>query len=394
MSHADDGQRRLRVLHLIDGLGTGGSERSLAEMLAPLAERGIDGEVACLHRRPEGVEAQVRRHGFAVHHLPNRTGPRIGALRRLLGNGAFDVLHTVHLSCDLLGRWAARGTPVRVLTSQVNERYGPHRVADPRVRAWKLEAVRRLDAFTARRWTDHFHAVSQTVADSTRRWLGIAADRVTVVPRGRDPHRLATPPGTRRRIRGELGLDATAPVLLNVGRREFQKGQEYLLTAFARLAADHPDLVLLVAGRDGSAGPALDQRCAELGLTGRVRFLGHRDDVPALLAAADLFVFPSLYEGLPGALLEALGCATPVVASDIGPVREVVADGESARLVPPADPLALATAVASLLADPETAAALAKRGRRVFHERFTLERSVDGMARLYRRLVPRTEGSP
>lgn len=380
----------IEVLHLIDGLGTGGSERSLAEMLPLLRRRGVGSTVACLHGRSEGVEQSVRAAGFPVCVLPAGHPARVAALRRRLGTGSFDVLHTVHFASDVLGRTAALGTTVPVLSSLVNERYGPHRLADPRVRPWKLAAARQLDAWTARHWTDHLHAVSETVARSAVRWLGVGRERITVVPRGRDPRRLDADPDTGARTRRQLGLSPDAAVLLNVGRREFQKGQAHLLDAVARLLPEHPDVVLLVAGRHGHAAASLERRRALLGLGDRVRFLGHRDDVPALLAAADIFVFPSLYEGMPGAVLEAMACGLPVIATDIPPLAEIVEAGRSALLVPPGDPDALAHAVSELLDAPQRAATLGTRGRSLFEARFTLQRSVAGMADLYRRLATPT----
>ena len=118
----------------------------------------------------------------------------------------------------------------------------------------------------------------------------------------------------------------------------------------------------------------------------RVRFLGHRSDVPELLAAADLFVFPSLFEGLPGAVIEAMALALPVVAADIPAVREVVEPGGSAVLVPTRDSAALAEALGSLLEDAERRESFGRRGREIFEERFTLAQSAEKMISFYRGL--------
>jgi glycosyltransferase involved in cell wall biosynthesis len=111
--------------------------------------------------------------------------------------------------------------------------------------------------------------------------------------------------------------------------------------------------------------------------------LGHRDDIPEILAAADLFVFPSLYEGLPGAVMEAMALGLPVVASDIAPIQEVVEQGRNALLVPPESSASLATAIERLLGDTQTAAAFGQRSRAIFEERFTLDQCMARRVALY-----------
>ncbi|HXF71606.1 MAG TPA: glycosyltransferase, partial [Actinomycetota bacterium] len=148
-----------------------------------------------------------------------------------------------------------------------------------------------------------------------------------------------------------------------------------------------PRLRLLIAGRRGHASGRLDAALRRLRLDGAARLLGQRDDVPELLAAADIFVFPSLYEGLGGALIEAMALGLPIVASDLPAIREVVEEGSNAILVPPASPSDLAGAIESLVDDPARRAAMGARSREIFEERFTLERSVERMVDLYRRVA-------
>ena len=153
------------------------------------------------------------------------------------------------------------------------------------------------------------------------------------------------------------------------------------------LVANHPDLVLLLAGRSGDVSGALESLQKRLGLQDRVQFLGHREDVPEILAAADLFVFPSFYEGLPGAVIEAMALELPIVASDIEPVREIVEAGRNAILVRPASPVELATAIERILEDRQTALAYGARSREIFEERFTLELGMVRLMEFYRQVV-------
>lgn len=377
-----------RILFLINSLGTGGAERSLAELLPRLAEAGVKPVVACLYRRPEGVERPILEAGYDVLFLSSSTTPgRVLEVRRVIHAVQPDLVHTTLFESDVIGRVAAWHTRVPVVTSLVNVTYGPERLLDPNVRRWKLQAVREIDGWTARRLTARFHAVSRSVKDSAVRSLRIPPDKVTVIERGRDPDRLGRPDAMRRqRVRRELGISEDAQVVVSVGRLEHQKGHRYLFDAVAKVG-QRPHLTILVAGRDGHMSPELKPQVQRLGLEGRVRFLGHRNDVPDLLAAADLLALPSLNEGAAGVVIEAMALGVPVVASDLPSLREVTEDGTSGLLVPVASPDALARAIERLLDDQPLARVLGTRGREIFERRFTLDRSVKRMVGMYRSVL-------
>jgi glycosyltransferase involved in cell wall biosynthesis len=378
----------MKVLFLINGLGTGGAERSLAEMLPALVDAGIRPVVACLYRRAEGVEAEVVAAGFDVRFVEGRRLlSRIGPLRRLIREERPALVHSTIFDANVVGRLAAAGSGVPVLSSLVNVTYGPERLRDPNIRASRLAAVRLIDGWTARHLTAHFHAITHAVKRSAVAALRLDPDRISVIERGRDPARLGRPGSTRRReARRRLGLEDDHEVVLSVGRQEYQKGQRYLLEAVGRLAPQRPRLVALVAGRQGQASAELDRLRDRPGLRERVRFLGHRRDVPDILAAADVFALPSLFEGLGGVLIEAMALEVPIVASDLPAVREVV-EGRAAMLASPAAPGDLASAIARLLDDRAVARDVGRAGREIFERRFTLERSAVRMIELYRRLA-------
>jgi glycosyltransferase involved in cell wall biosynthesis len=302
-----------------------------------------------------------------------------------------DIVHTSLYDADIAGRlaaWRAPGGSPIVVSSIVNTSYDPARLDDPNVRAWKLSAVRRMDGWTARNLTNHFHAVSGAVKDSAVQALRIDPNRVTVVERGRDPGRLGAPsPDRRARVRSELGLADDAPVIVTVGRQEFQKGHVYLVRAFEALAASHPGAVLLLIGPRGSQSADIEAEISRSPFRDRIMTLGHRDDVADLLAAADAFALPSLYEGFPGAVIEAMALGLPVVASNLPTLREVVDDGNSALLVPARDPRRLAEAIGQVVDDPETARRLGERGRERVLTRLTADQSNRRMIELYERLA-------
>jgi glycosyltransferase involved in cell wall biosynthesis len=248
-----------------------------------------------------------------------------------------------------------------------------------------------LDSWTARLLGTHFHAITHAVKDASIRALGIDPRKVTVIERGRNPERLGQrSPERRARIRRSLGLGEEDEVLVNVGRQEFQKGQAGLLTAFARIAAVRPRARLLIVGRAGNASAKLAQLQGSLGLGQRLQFLGYRADVPDILAGADMFVFPSMYEGQGGALIEAMALGLPVVATDIPSTREVVDRDGNACLVPQ-EPESLAEAILRLLDDRDRMETYGRRSVEIFHARFTLDKSAARMIELYRGLIG---GSP
>jgi glycosyltransferase involved in cell wall biosynthesis len=153
-----------------------------------------------------------------------------------------------------------------------------------------------------------------------------------------------------------------------------------LLDAFENVRHVRPDARLVIAGREGGATSAL-RRVARP----HVEFLGHRDDVPELLCAADVFAFSSRWEGMPGGLIEAMALEVPIVASEIAPVREVLGDPAPARLVPPGDAVRLAGAILDAIDDPSPADRAAARAR--FLQCFTIERVAAEMLRFYERAL-------
>lgn len=378
----------MRVLHLINGLGAGGAERSLAELLTIYESLGIESSIACLHRTTEGVEDAVLSGTATVRFLPATGLPsRILAVRRILREFRPAVLHTTLFEADILGRLAAVRTRLPVLTSLVNTSYDSARLRDTNIDARKLAVVREIDGLTARRLTSHFHAVTEAVKVSAVDALRIDPANVSVVERGRDPERLGRPsPARRAEVRERLGIHPDAEVVLSVGRQEQQKDHVTLLAAAQRLVS-RPRFLLLHAGRNGHATPAIHRLCASPELQGRVRLLGHRDDIPDLLAAADIFAFPSLYEGIGGAMIEAMALSLPIVATSFPGVEEVVEAGGNADLVPIGDPDALAHVISSLLDDKDRAAIYGRRSLARFEERFTLERSAKRMVELYEQVA-------
>src|SRR5512138_1331147 len=220
-------------------------------------------------------------------------------------------------------------------------------------------------------------ATSDAVA---RRFCG-GAGKVRLVPNGIDLARFA-PRGPSPALRATLGVPPAAPLVLSIGRFVAEKGHRHLLEAAALIERGKRGVHWVLVG-EGELESQLRREASALGLESQVHFPGWRDDVPDVLAVADVFVLPSENEGFGRVVVEAMAMACPVVATAVGGAPEIVRDGETGVLVPPSDPRALAEAVGSLLDDRARAARLGAAGRARAESRFSLTAHIDGVERVY-----------
>jgi glycosyltransferase involved in cell wall biosynthesis len=326
------------------------------------------------------VAARIEAQGIPVCELGIRRLRQRGAYARVrdtIRAAAPDVVHTQLEFSAVLGIPAARrlGLPTIATLHTLDEPPPRSRLAlHFRLMAWALRRARRVIA----------------VSEITRRHYldraRLRPERVMTIHNGIDPSAFQAPPGERDAARRELGLDASAPVLVTVAVQREPKGIQHMLAALPEVAAAFPAVRYLLVG-DGPHRRALEGLAARLGVADRVVFAGARDDVPRLLAAADLFVLPSLTEALPTVVAEAMAAGLPIVATTVGGIPEMVGHGEAALLVPPSDPAALAAAVCRLLANPRQAAAMGRAGRRVVAARFDIRAQAKALADDYRALA-------
>jgi glycosyltransferase involved in cell wall biosynthesis len=373
----------MHVLSVIDSLAFGGAERSLVELAPGLAGAGCRLTVAVLEDRP-GYRAELEASGTPVVVLEatGRAG-RARQVRSLIERLDVDLVHTSLFEADVAGRLAGAVARRPVVTTLTSVRYGADQFAEPGLSAPRLRAAQALDVATART-VRRFHAVSTTVADTMAARLRIARDRVVVVPRGRDPHRLGRRhAGRRQRVRKALGVPPEQPLVVSVARQEHNKGLDVLVDAAAVLRATGPDVTVVVAGARGRASAALEAQIEVGGLGRTVRLLGPREDVADLLCAADVFVLASRREGFPGAVVEAMALEAPLVLSDLPMMREVVGDPADARFAALGQPAELARAIAESLGDPDDARRRATRARARFESELTVEATGRRMAALF-----------
>ncbi|HVL18655.1 MAG TPA: glycosyltransferase [Gemmatimonadales bacterium] len=363
------------VLHFTDSDQFGGTERALLQVLA-----GLDRSrwrPVLLHRPESGLAPllQEARHlGVELRTVPQLRGvqgwARLPALVQQIRRERAAVFHahlTWPLACrmGLLGAALAR-VPAVVATAQLFVDLPPS--------GWTTMQHRVVSACV-----DRYLAVSRQVAAQLRERFGVRADKITQVPNAvaldRFPRAVSPAPARP--------ADPAAPqTVLTVARLDPQKGLHHLVAAAALV----PEARVMVVG-EGPERPALETEIARLGLGDRVHLLGFRSDVPDLLAASDLFVLPSLFEGLPLSILEAMAAGKPVVATAIGGNDEAVVDGATGLLVPPGDPQALADAIRALLRDPERRRRLGEAGRRRAEAEFSATAMVRRVAAVYDELL-------
>jgi glycosyltransferase involved in cell wall biosynthesis len=340
-----------RIAFLINSLGTGGAERQLALTVAEIDRGRFDPVVVTLFHAGAFRDA-VERAGVAVHDLGLQKDlrPAIRGARRALASLRPEIVHTAMFEANVAGRMAGPKLGIPVVSHATNTYDAPLRGSETPVPAWKQRAARRLERWTARRSRARIVAVGDEVARSTARYLGVPVDAIAVVRRGFDFAALEA--AAARPAEPEAWPDGATPRLLTVGRLAPQKGHRYLIEAMPGIVERHPAAHLLIAGT-GPLEADLRRRAEAVGVADRVSLAGVRRDVPALLAAADAFVLPSLWEGAAGALVEAMGLGVPVAVTDDPALREVAVD--AASYFPPRDPGSIAAAVIGLTADPDGA---------------------------------------
>jgi glycosyltransferase involved in cell wall biosynthesis len=363
------------VLHVCDKFGVAGSSihgvSRLFSWWFPRYDRSRY-EVSLVGlKRPEPASEHLAALGVPVLHLGRRKfDPRIATdLARVARARGARILHVHGYAAADFGRLAARAVGARLV---LHEHF-----ADPRMPAYQGLADRVLSRFT-----DRAIAVSRSTRDFLVRERHVPAEKVRVIWNGAPLDEFAPVPRERAvEVRRGLGIADDATVVGTIGRLSAQKGHRYLLDAAAGLAHGRPDLRILVAG-DGDLMEPLKAQATALGLGGRVVFTGHRSDVPDLLGALDVFVISSTYEGTPLALFEAMAAGKAIVSTAVDGCREVLEDGLTGVLVPPADPPALAAALSRVVDDAALRASLSAAARRA-SGRYDIAECVRRMQDLY-----------
>ena len=382
MSHSEhrlpaDHSPRVSVTHLITDLCTGGAQVALLRLLAGLDRDRFSPAIACLYGGDTTLAQEIRSLGIPVIDLGMTAkwrGDALWRLYRLLRRERPAILHTwlfhANLAGRIVGHWA--NVPL-IITSRRNVNIGGG-------------LRERLNRWTAR-LDDRVVAVCELARKIEVKEAGVSPGKVVTIYNGVDVERfVALDTQAAVRVRRAWGIPVNAPLLGSVGRLHPQKGQADLLIALARVRERVPAVRLLLVGT-GELRADLEAQARSLGLGEAVTFAGLRPDVPEILSALDVFVLPSLWEGMPNVVLEAMAAALPVVATAVGGTPEAVVDGVTGLLVPPRDPEPLARAIERLLCDPTLGRKMGQAGRARVDRYFSIGQTVRQTQELYETLL-------
>jgi glycosyltransferase involved in cell wall biosynthesis len=365
-----------RVVHYVDSDTFGGSEEAALHLMASLDRARW--EPVLLHHPEPGIQRladEAAGLGIRARMVPRPAGNRLTGvipLWRALRAERPAIFHA-HLSwpfackSGVRAAWLAR-VPGIVGTAQLY--LAPVGGRRPPLVLGLYQRIIAVSEEVKRRYAGELRVPDRTLA--------VVRNAIRVPPAA--PMRDAA-------LRAALVDGRPDFVVLTPARLHPQKGHRYLLQA----AAQVPDATIVLAG-DGPLRAELEAEARDLGVAGRCVFLGQRADVPALLAAADLFVLPSLFEGLPVSVLEAMAAERPVVATAIGGTDEAIASEESGLLVPPKDPAALASAIRRLQADAPFARRLAAAARARVEREFSSEATARHVMRVYDEVLAEARG--
>jgi len=364
-----------RILHLITRLPIGGAERLLLGILRNLDPNEFESVVCCIQDRGElADEAEALGIPVILLNLMQKGGydrAVVPALRQIIRERHIDLIHTHLYHANLYGRLAARREDIATIAS-VHNTYKKRKWYRHLLNRW---LVRKTFVVTAG---------SEDVEKDLLEVDRLPRNKVVRLPNCIDLSRVETALNTVE-AKQRFGFAATDRVIGTVGRVEEQKGHIYLLQAFAQLRQQSggENLRLLLVG-DGRLLPKLRETAASLGIADACHFPGNLSRLADVYRAIDVFTMPSLWEGLSLAMLEAMAAGLPMVATEVGGARDVLGDSRYGLLVQPRDPDMLAQAIARLLADPASCAALAAAGCNQVRRHYSVTALTSQLSDLYR----------
>ena len=354
---------KVNVLHVITGLGIGGAERvvySIAKSLDPARYRVI---VCCL--KEDGIIAdEIRNSGVKVINLKSVNPWDVGSvltLSKIIKEEEIDLVHTHVARADVIGGFAARLRGIPAI-STVHHTYEP----------WERHPFyggiyrKTLNSF------DRVIAVSEAEREYLIRWGNLKPEKITVIYNGVDVSEYEVAPGKDNR-----------KIVGTIARLDSIKGHRYLLKAAKKVIEVMPETKFLIVG-DGPERETLEALTIDMGIKEHVIFTGWRKDIPDVLSGVDIFVLPSLKEGLGLAILEAMAAKKAVIATDVDGIREVVEDGVTGVLVSSSyDIKGLASAIIRLLSNPEESRAMGLKGYERVNSSFSILRMKEGITEVY-----------
>ena len=368
-------KRKIKVIHLVEELAIGGLEKILTSIVLSLDKKKYNVSVWCLREGgffankliKEGIDVKI------LNILTSRNPLSIYKLYKLLKSHKFDIIHTHAYSAGTIGRISAFLAGVPVIISHNHSVYDYYNRYYHFVE-WLLSLI-----------TDRIICISDIVNKFANETQRINAGKLVTIYNGIDSVYSVAGKETSR-LRKELGIPHNHTVISTISHMEEHKGLAYLLESASLLLESRSDIHFLLVG-EGTLKEELKKLSIDLKIEKNVIFAGERSDIPEILSLTDIFVLPSLREGLGLAILEAMACGKPVIATNVGGIPEIVKDGVSGILVSPKNAEALHSAMNELLEDREKLKRMGHNGKRVCNESFDSKTMIRKVEDLYDSLL-------
>lgn len=369
---------KIHILFVMDGMEFGGGERVFVQLAAGLKDR-YQLSAATM----AGMKFEETLKSLGVQTYPVDMGSQLSfkpvyKIFDIIKKNKVDFIHSQGARADFFARVAGRiaGIPYNICT-----------IATP-IEKFDIGVLRKgiyrfIDRLTESS-VDRFIVVSDSLEKLLTSKRGISAKRVVKIHNGIELHKYH-PAYNSGKLRIELGISQDVPLIGSIGRIIWSKGLEYLIEATKEIFILYPQARLLIVG-EGPFKNKLVLKCKKLGIINNVIFTGFINDIREILSSIDLLVFPSLSEGFPMVVLEAMAMGKPIVATRIDGITEQISDGKEGLLVPPKDPSALAEAVSKLIGNRKLAKSMGLAARKKAEAEFSVEKMIAETEKVYQSL--------
>ena len=375
-------QKNNNIIWMIDSLRPGGAEQLMVPILKNLKKHFNIRVCALQVRAGNPIEKQLLEQNIPVDlvEIPNMRAPKnIPSIIRYLRTHQPALIHTQLQFADVLGSISGKLLNIPTISTQ-------HTI-ESNTEFTSAGLRQKLTWFCLRNFSKKVIAVSQETREYHLQKGKIPADKITTIHNGIDIAKFSeVEMNTREKIRQIHGIPQNAKVILSIAVLRKKKGIQYLISSLPKILEKHPETYHLVVG-DGEYRQTLEELAAEQNLQEKVIFTGHKTNVPEYLAAADLFVLPTLIDAFPTVLLEAMAAKKTIIASNVGGIPEIIENGYSGILVPAKDIRQLTDQCTLLLSNTQKAEELAQNGYKIVTEKFSIENQIDQLEKTYSEII-------
>lgn len=375
-----ENKRKINLLHIVNGFAIGGGELKLLELVKNLVEKRADKYTVTVCSVGQGgtLQPEFERLGIKVFVIEKKHKfdiSQVFKVCRIIKQEQIDLVQTTLFYADVIGALAAKLTGVDAVISWDTVSHPPD--------SHETRLRHKLSYQLCMRFVKRIVAVSEGVKKYLIEDRKIASKKIVIIHYGIDLSLFKSRNGfLDKRKRSELGLPDHKIVIGTVARLEIQKGHRYLIAAAPEIINKFSNVVFVFAG-DGTLRQELETQVNELGLQENFRFLGFRKDVKELLFAFDVFVLPSLFEGLPNVILEAMASGRPIVATAVDGTPELIEHNETGLLVPPKSPHALQEQILNLLENEEKGIKLGRQAKEMAKQKFSFDQQFRKFEEVY-----------